>query len=149
LQQQTSPSVHFHENSIIHLKLFYEQNWYDKEFFAEDRGEVAWQLVCKTPVDNSLSKDWPEQQALISKDDEVPSAQVMVYTIIGHFFAIGERLFEKVYVRTSSIASGGSRVNVGSFDRSGLDIRSNLDGGRYGNVGLASSMKVPELNLEN
>ena len=122
--------------------LFYNQDWYNKESFAKERGEVSWQLVCKTPVDDSLSKDWKEQGALIGKDDEVPSAQVMVYTIIGHFLATGERLFKNVYVRTSSLYSDGDRVSVGVFGSSGLSVRYYWDVYRSGNLGLASVRKV-------
>ncbi|HXK32089.1 MAG TPA: hypothetical protein VJ378_01275, partial [Candidatus Paceibacterota bacterium] len=108
----------------VEHKLFYnhEDAWYNKQSFAKERGEVNWQLVCKTPVDNSISKNWQEQQALIAKDDEVPSAQVIVYTIIGHYLATGERLFEHIYVRTSSVDSGGHRVSVGYFVSGGLDV---------------------------
>ena len=122
-------------------KPFYKQDWYDKESFAKEHGEVTWQLVRKTPVDNSLSKDWPEQQALISKDDEVPTAQVMVYTIIGHFLATCERLFEKVYVRTSSVDSDGYHVCVGYFASAGLFVSYLWVGRRDGYLGVSSARK--------
>ena len=111
--------------------LFGNQDYYKKEFFAKKRGEATWQLVRKTPVDNSTSKNWQEQRALLGKKDEVPSAQVMVYTIIGHFLATGERLFENVYVRTSSVFSSGPYVRVGRFDAKGLFVdRCRDDSGR-------------------
>ena len=123
-------------------KLFYNQDWYNNEPFAKDHGEVSWQLVRKTPVEDSFSKDWSEQQALIAKDDEVPTAQVMVYTIIGHFLATGKRLFEKVYVRTSSLCSDGDRVYVGDFGSGGLDVSCDSDDARSVYLGLASVRKV-------
>jgi hypothetical protein len=54
----------------VENKLFYnhEAAWYNEQFFAKERGEVKWQLVRKTPVANSTSKN-QEQQALFSKDD--------------------------------------------------------------------------------
>lgn len=128
----------------VETGLFYGQDWYNKQSFAKDRGEVDWQLVKKTPVDNSLSKNWQEQQALLGKNEEVPTAQVMVYTIIGHYLATGERLFERLYVRTSSVASGGRRVSVGRFDAKGLHVYSDWDGSRYGNLGVASARKSPQ-----
>ena len=66
---------------------------------------------------NSTNKTWDEQQALLANNEETPTAQVMVYTIIGYFLATGERLFEKIYVRCSDVDSGGLRVFVGDFDR--------------------------------
>lgn len=98
-------------------KLFYESEW-----FAKEPIEVNWQLVRKTPVDNSLYKEWFQQKSLISEDDEVPTAQVMVYTIIGHFLATGERLFKRVYVRTSIVGSGGYHIYIGYFDTKGLCV---------------------------
>jgi hypothetical protein len=135
------PSILYIRGKVQDKGLFYNQDWYNKESFAKEHGEVSWQLVRKTPVDNSLSKDWQEQQALIGKDDEVPTAQVMVYTIIGHFLATGERLFEKVYVRTSSVRSDGSLVIVGFFVAEGLDVRSRWDGYRNGYLGVSSARK--------
>ena len=108
----------------VKYDLFYshENAWYNRDAFAKKRGEVAWQLVRKIPIDNSTSKNWNEQQLLLGQDEEVPNANVMVYTIIGHFLATGERLFEHIYVRTSSVDLVGYRVSVGLFDSDGLLI---------------------------
>ena len=124
----------------IASKLFYDQSWYNNESFAKEC-EVKWQLVRKTPVDNSTSKNWQEQQALIGKNDEVPTAQVMVYTIIGHHLATSERLFEHIYVRTSSVDSGGRRVDVGDFDSRGLGVNDWWAGHRIGSIGVSSARK--------
>jgi len=127
----------------VEHKLFYshEDAWYNKQSFAKEHGEVTWQLVHKTPVDNSTSKDWQKQQALLGKDDEVPSAQVMVYIIIGHYLATGERLFEHIYVRTSSVDSDGYRVGVGRFDSEGLYVNYFWDGIRNDYLGVSSARK--------
>ncbi len=126
----------------VDSKLFYDQSWYNKESFAKERGEVSWQLVRKTPVPNSTSKNWQEQQVLLSKDDEVPTAQVMVYAVIGYFLATGERLLENDHVRTSSLDLDGDRVVVGDFDSRGLFIGHYYrDGGRNDNWGVASVRK--------
>ena len=128
----------------VDSKLFYDQSWYNKESFesfAKERGEVSWQLVRKNPVDNSTSKNWQEQQTLLGKDDEVPTAQVMTYTIIGHYLATGKRLFEHVYIRTSSLVSYGARVGLGSFGGGGLVVSFWDVGGPYDSIGLASARK--------
>ncbi|HUD04342.1 MAG TPA: hypothetical protein VMR73_02500 [Candidatus Paceibacterota bacterium] len=121
--------------------LFYSQDWYDKQAFAKDKGEVGWQLVRKVPVANSTSKNWNEQQALLDKTEETPKAQVMVYTIIGHFLNTGERLFEKIYVRCSDLDSGGNRVYVGDFDAKGLYVISWSDDVRTNVLGLSAARK--------
>jgi len=120
--------------------LFYNQDWYNKEAFAKNHGEVTWQLVYKTEVANSTSKNWQDQQALLGKDDKVPTAQVMVYTIIGHYLATGERLFKHIYVRTSSVDSDGILVSVGDFGSSGLCVDGVWGGFRCG-LGVSSARK--------
>jgi len=128
----------------VEHQLFYshEDAWYNKQSFAKERGEASWQLVCKTSVINSTSKNWQEQQALLGDDDEVPSARVMVYTIIGLYMATGERLFESVYVRTSSVSSDGHHVDTGGFDSKGLYVYDGWGDYDRSSIGLASSRKV-------
>lgn len=125
----------------VNSTLFYDQSWYNKESFAKDRGETEWQLVRKTPVEDSPSKNWQEQQALLGNNEETPKARVMVYTIIGHFLATGERLFERIYVRCVDLVSDGSRVYVGSFDSDGLFVFHIWDDDRDDSVGVASARK--------
>ncbi|MFH1859058.1 MAG: hypothetical protein ABIJ80_02230 [Patescibacteria group bacterium] len=122
--------------------LFYSSSggWYESEKFAKNKGAVSWQLVRKIPAEDSTSKNWDEQQALLSKDDETPSVQIMAYTIIGHY-KTGERLFENVYVRTSCVASDGDRVSVGSFDSGGLRVDDWWDDDRNSSLGLSSARK--------
>jgi hypothetical protein len=128
----------------VERKLFYnhEAAWYNEQFFANERGEVNWQFVRKTPAENSTPKNWKEQQALFGKDDEVPTARGMVYTIIGHLLATGERLVEQNYVRTSSVDSNGNRVYVSDVGLDGLGIGDYWDAVRYDNEDLSSARKL-------
>ena len=127
----------------VERSLFYnrEDAWYNKQAFAKDKGEAHWQLVRKTPVENSTNKTWQDQQALLAKNEETPTAQVMTYTIIGHYLATGIRLFENVYVRCSDVDSGGSRVYVGFFGSGGFGIGDGSDGDRDDGLGLSSARK--------
>jgi hypothetical protein len=122
-------------------KVFYGQDWYDKLPFAKT-STLGWQLVRKTPVENSTSKPWDEQQALLCKDEATPTVHVVVYTMVGHFLNTGERLFENIWVRTSDVDSGGDRVGVGFFDAGGLEVNCYWDDNRYDNLGLASSART-------
>lgn len=122
-------------------RLFYDQSWYNQEAFAKERGETGWHLVRKTPVEDSFSKTWDEQQALLSKDDETPSARVMTYAIIGLYLATGERLFKSVWARTSSLNCYESHVLLGRFTELGLDLDYRYNDGRRGDVGRASARK--------
>ncbi len=119
--------------------LFYNQDWYNKQTFAQEKGGIGWQLVRKELVADSTNKTWDEQQVILSKDESTPKAQVAVYTMIGHYLATGERLFEKVYVRCSDLGSDGYRVRVGNFAAEGLVVSDSWDGGRDARLGLASA----------
>ncbi len=88
---------------------------HDKQAFAKNKGEAMWCLVRRVPVPNSLGKTWNEQQAILSANEEMPTAQVMTYTIIGHFLATGERLFENINICCSDVSPVGGRVHVGYF----------------------------------
>lgn len=130
--------------SRVERALFYrhEDAWYNSQAFAQEKGTVGWYLVRKDEVPGSLAKNWSEQGELLDKElEEVPTAQVMVYTIIGHFLATGERIFMKLYARTASIDSGGSLVRIGSFDGDGLDVDSYWGSYRGDDVGVSSSRK--------
>ena len=58
----------------VNNKLFYSETggWYESEKFAKDKGETGWYLVKKTPVKNSTSKTWKEQQALLGDRESNP-----------------------------------------------------------------------------
>jgi hypothetical protein len=128
----------------VDRKLFYshEDAWCNTQAFAKENGEAGWALVRKTAVENSTSKTWNEQQALLSKDEETPTARVMAYTIIGHFLATGERLFENIYVRCSDRDSYGDRIVVGYFDRDGLGVNGRWnDADRDRDIGVSAARK--------
>ena len=117
--------------AVADQRLFQNQDWYNDESFAEKKGETdlpagqaGWKLVRKTPVANYK---------------KTPTARVMVYTVIGHFLATGERLFENGYVYCNDLASDCGRVLVGDFGRGGLDI-STADGIAAARDVLASSL---------
>jgi hypothetical protein len=129
--------------SRVERKLFcsHEDAWYNSQEFAQKTGKTQWMLIQKTPVPNSTSKTWQEQQALLGKKEEIPTAQAMVYTIIGHYLNTAERLFEKIYVRTSYLDSGGRHVDVGIFDSSGLVVDGYWGDNRDGVIAVSSSRK--------
>jgi hypothetical protein len=121
--------------------LFCNQDYYNEEAFAKDKGEVGWQLVRKEPIANSTSKTWNDQQALLSKDEETPTARIVVYTMVGHFLATGERLFEAINVRCVDTHQDGYRVQVGYFNAHGLNVNGRLDGYFRDSIGLSAARK--------
>lgn len=126
------------DNQKFYLKT---KGWYsnDKEKFARtDVVKAAtWMIVRKTPVADSVNKNWKKQLKLIASGYHVPNAPEMAYTIIAYFKVRGVRLFENVYVRTSSVDADGHRVVVGGFASVGLDFGSCWGGSRRSGLGVA------------
>ncbi len=120
--------------------LFHRRDCYEKQAFAEDKGEVDWQLVRKEPIVSSRSKTWNDQQTLLSKDEETPTARIVVYTMFGHLLSTEKRLFENFYVRCADLDSGGRRVYVG-FVLNGFRVFSGDNNTRDDSIGLAAARK--------
>ena len=119
-------------------KFFCNQDWYDKEAFAKEKGQVGWYLVSKTPVQNSIGQNWDGKQELLGKDDETPSAQVMIYTMLAYFLSTGERLFEEIWVHCSDLDLNGRHICVGIFNVCGLALS---NGASKDLTGLSSTRK--------
>ena len=117
--------------------------WYaDQKFAREDKTSSGWLAIRKTPVPNSTSKNWVEQGRLLSALETVPNAAEVSWFITTYFEVRGVRLFESIYVRTSSLDSDGRRVRVGGFGAEGLNVHSWGDGGRSEIFGLSSARKM-------
>ena len=96
----------------------------DQKFAREDKTSFGWLAIKKTPVSNSTRKTWNEQNKLdlLSALEKVPNAAEMSWFITTYFEVRGIRLFEGIYVRTSSLDTEGDRVYVGAFDSDGLGV---------------------------
>jgi len=121
--------------------LLRSRDWYDKQAFATNKGEVSWQLVRKEPTTNTTSKTWNHQQLLLPKDEETTTARIMVYTMVGHFLSTGERLFEKINVRCVDLDSDGHRVYVGYSSAGGPSVYNDWDDYRHDLIGVSSARK--------
>lgn len=116
--------------------------WYsDQKFAREDKTSFGWLAIKKTPVLNSTSKTWKEQSKLLSALERVPNTAEMSWFITTYFEVRGVRLFEDIYVRTSSLLSDGGRVSVGSFDARGLYVSGWSDDVRVDRIGVSSARK--------
>lgn len=90
-------------------KKLFASDWYNEQFFANEHGEVSWQLVRKAPAPNTISNEINDQIEPIDENDEVPNARVVVYAAVEYYFTIGKHLFKDIYVRTSSVRSSNGR----------------------------------------
>lgn len=116
--------------------------WYTEQKFArKDKTSFGWLAIKKTPVVCSTSKNWNEQNELLSALETVPNTAEMSWFITTYFEVRGIRLFESIYVRTSSLDSSGNRVTVGYFDSDGLLVGLWHDERRDGDVGMSSGVR--------
>jgi len=125
--------------------------WYSEskeEFSRNDKVLPAWLGLRKNPVPNSTSKNWDEQNSLLTKVERVPNSAETAWGITTYKAVCKIYLLKSIYVRTSSVPSGGDRVFLGCFDSDGFDVLDNyLDGYRLGGLGLASARIFnPNLN---
>lgn len=112
--------------------------WYsDQKFVREDKTSFGWLMIKRTSVTNSNSKTWGNQNLLLSRFETVPNAAEMCWFITTYFEVRGVRLFEGVYVRTSSLYSDG-RIHVGDFVSDGLYVGYYWDDDLNEDMGLSA-----------
>jgi len=113
--------------------LFYNQDWYDNEQFADVAlSGVDWGIVKKELLDESKSKNWDEQQEILktwAKAHDVEEKFVrrrtpaeVAYDILAYFQVHNERILEKDWDWTSVQSADGKFVSVGNFDSDGLSV---------------------------
>lgn len=129
---------------------FYSKSggWYegDKELFSrDDKVAVAWLAIRKEAVPSSFSKNWRQQQELISNLEYIPNAAETAWAITVYKAVRGIYLLPSLYVRTSSLDSSGSHVVVGGFDDAGLRVSYYWGGFRYDRLAVASARKLMDL----
>lgn len=115
--------------------------WYEEQHFATTMVEAGWDLVRKSTIPGSINMTWDEQCALLGPNEIVPSAAALAQVILLAYLETGERLFRRVYVRTSNVTDDGIRVNVGSFEPNSLYVFPSGDSHQSVYVGLASCQK--------
>jgi hypothetical protein len=136
----------------VHADFFYskgpdkdDSGWYDdadEKFARNDKVEaLCWIALRKEPVENSLNKTWPDQQALVAEPMVVPNAAEAVWALTTYKAVRDIYLLEDIYVRTSSLDSDGHRVGVGIFDADGLVVDYFWDGDRDSGLGVSASRK--------
>lgn len=124
--------------SVQAKKLFCGEGWH---FLKQKEDKVCWQLVSKIEILDSTRRNWAGQQALLDEDETVPTAQAMIHTIIGYCLNTEERLFNRLFVRTSSVLPSGDRICIGRFNSEGLNVRVRCDLVRGYHLGVASCQK--------
>lgn len=131
-------------------KLFYRQpgdGWYKDEVFAT--GSVTgfgWGLAKKEVLQESLSKNWDEQEEILKKwaeENNIDPQAIrrrtpieVAYDTMLYYGANKESLLEGTYDWTSVRSSDGKFVHVGRFDSDGLNVDSDARDSRRSYLGV-------------
>lgn len=136
------------------------------ENFLNEKCQPGWYLISKYPKDESYGKNWAEQLTLLKETEEVVSAPLFIYSVIGFYLAKGESLARYGYSRTSTLTSSKRRVAIGDWffhDGTGnirfmykdwhdpdgihfseIDDKTRSEGGRHEHITIAY-MRKPDL----
>ena len=106
-----------------------EGGWYaDQKFSQKDKVETKWYMIRKNHVTESTSKNWEEQQPLISDVETVPNVTEFTWAISTYKAVRDVYLFGNgIHIRTSSLDSDGDHVFVGNFGVKGLYVGYSCD----------------------
>ena len=119
--------------------------WYSKEKFAtKTKLGLRWYLLLKDIVPNSESKTFKEQQAMLPKEYEVPSAVAETAKDMLIYKKTGKYVNPNRYARTSDLDSGGDRVSVGRCDADGVNVYDYWDDLRDGDIGVGACRKFDQ-----
>lgn len=121
------------------LNMFGASDWYRYETWGQEKGKVGWQLIRKTPVPESYGKQWILQANALFVNEEIPTAQALVYAVVGYFLMTGEWLFSCEKVRTREMTVVVSADPPLHWSQLMLETPSNSD--EQLRVGLASAIK--------
>ena len=110
--------------------------------FAEiDKAETRWIMLRKEPVQGSTSKNWSEQQALLSETEVTPNVAEVTWCVTTYKVVRNVYLFPRIFVRTSSLGPDGDRILIGGFGVGGLGVDDFGDDGRIHLIGLSAARK--------
>lgn len=105
-------------------KIFARKLWHQYRTYAHMLfpGFSGWQLVRITPLPDSVSTCRESRKMLVAQDEEIASAQILLYTMIGFYMARdGIRLFHDKAMRCLSGSFphvySANRIVIGPFDR--------------------------------
>ncbi len=116
--------------------------WFKREHFARTKAKAGWQLIRKSPLPGSVSSTWNEGGNFLGTDDMVPSTSVIAQAVLIYDALANDiDMFKTYLLRTSDLATNGTRVFINGFQRNALLVGSLRDDEHVSLLGLASCKK--------
>ncbi len=106
-----------------------------------DKTSFGWLAIKKEAVPKSAGKPWHEQLKLLSSNERVPNAAELVWYVNTYFKVRGVRLFERIFVRSSSLDTHDKHVVVGFFTDDDPKVCGCTTDGADSIVGIAAAGK--------
>jgi hypothetical protein len=131
----------------LEYRLFYRKHGgvinycYNEKFFLEDKIHTDWLMLKKTAIENSFGRMWDKQLELISEVEYVPNAPEACWGITTYKKICNTLLFPDIFVKTSSVSSRGSHVDVGDLEDEGIRVVHSAGSGISNDIGLVSARK--------
>jgi hypothetical protein len=145
LEVEGSFSSYFYDISRVPPGSWVHENWLhspDEKVVQNEKVETVWILVRKTAVPGSENQTWQDQVKLLSSVERVPRAVEVSWAVMVYKFVHDENLFEKGFVRTSTISADGLHVNVGGFGQYGFTVNNDYDDCTEPNYGISAARKA-------
>lgn len=120
----------------------YYHNWSLKEKDAREVLREGWHLnLAEIPPDSS-NRDYEEQKALTTEEEELPApVEVLYLCLVNYLVNDKKQLLPDCNSRTNALDSNDYVVTVGSCGAGGYEIFSSSPDGRYTGVGVLLSRK--------
>jgi hypothetical protein len=117
--------------------------WDQAALIGRAQCHIGWRLISKTPVEPPRERSW-WSKPFTAKEEEifraVPDMATVLYSIVAHYKATGERLFESCFVKCLSRPFGDTPF-IGYFSKEGFTFSYGNWGEESKNWGLASELK--------
>jgi len=122
----------------------FREDIFEDPFARDVRVGTRWHLIRKSPVPDSSPLGYKKQQLLLSRDEGVPLACELVYALVLHYLATGERLLADNYVRCANPDAPHCPFMIGGFWEGGMLVDACSDGSDgISGLGVASALKYP------
>lgn len=119
--------------------IFYKQDWYDGQDFAQESMRAGFGLPTKEVIRDSTSKTWDQQQSLLLPEENRREAVETAWDTLLYYSNTGKKLLTNRWDWGNSLTSLGYRVHVGVFDSNGLHVNDWYPSGSREDVGVCPS----------
>lgn len=113
---------------------FYNQDWYEKEKFADKiHLKFQWYLIGKKVIRQTRGKDPQNIKKILAHDQDFPSAILITFVFFAYYFLTnGEILWKHDFIWCSDKDRNGDRIYVGHYldprkiNKNGFNIHRHL-----------------------